>query len=116
MYPYVDLGRMLEQPKCAIHISSVEEANTVIYNAKKQFPDRVRSWSVARDGYWGRYKDQTAYTLFDCDCEEPSSMTFASVPFFTKYGYEILELYELENCCDIEESELPVESLIGGTL
>ena len=109
----IDLSRMLEHPKCAIHLPTQEDALLILANAKRQFPDRVKRWAED-DGYWPCYKEETAYTFFFNEDKHPSTMSYANVTWFADHGYEVIELSELlYNCADINESDFSVEDLIG---
>ena len=108
----IDLSRMLERPKCAIHIATKEDAHLVLFNARRQFGDRVINWP--EDGYWFDYQENTAYTLFYRDSAKPERLSYGRLPWFRKNGYEILEIYDLlASSIDIEESDLPVDELFG---
>ena len=109
----IDLSRMLENPKCAVHIATKEDAPLVLFNARRQFKDFViGSWP--EDGYWSNYQENTAYTLFYRNSDEPQRLSYGSLPWFRENGYEILEINDLlASPIDIEESDLPVDELFG---
>lgn len=116
MFPTVDLSRMLENPPCVIHVASLKEAKTVIFNAKNQFPERVKNWDIERT-HWGTYEENTGYTMFFEGDDEPTLMSFASIPWFEESGYEVIEFSELLGpTIDIEESDQPVAVLFGGAI
>lgn len=117
MFPAVDLSRMLEKPKCAIHVASLEEAKIVIANAKNQFPDRVKRWDIEAKNFWNAHRENTGYTLFYEGYDEPSTMSYTYISWFKDNGYEIVEFGELLGATvDIEESDQPVDILFGGAL
>ena len=108
----IDLSRMLENPKCAVHIATKDDAPLVLFNARRQFGDRVINWP--EDGYWFDYKENTAYTLFYIDSTKPQRLSYGRLPWFRENGYEILEINDLiTSSIDIEESDLPVDELFG---
>jgi hypothetical protein len=117
MFPTVDLSRMVENPPCVIHVSSLEEAKTVIYNAKNQFPERVKNWDIETKNHWGVYEKDTGYTMFYEGEDKPTTMSYSDIQWFEENGYEVIEFAELlGSIVDIEESDQPVAALFGGAI
>lgn len=110
----LDLSRMLEDPRCAIHVSTLEEAKIIILNAKNQFPERVKNWNAISNNHWTVYKEETGFTLFYEDEDEPTTMSYADIPWFKENGYQIVEFGDLLGAVvDIEESEQSIDFLLS---
>ena len=113
----LDLSRMLADPRCAIHVSTLEEAQLVILNAKNQFPERVKNWNAVTNNHWKVYDEETGYTMFYEDDDKPTTMSYADIPWFKENGYQIVEFSELiEAVAEIDESEQPISLLFGGAV
>ena len=113
----LDLTRMIENPRCAIRVSTLAEAQLVILNAKHQFPERVKNWNAETNNHWNVYEELTGFTLFYEDEDEPSTMSYADVPWFEANGYQIVEFNELVGAVsEISESEQPMSLLFGGAV
>ena len=109
----IDLSRMLDEPRCAIHVASKEQADTIVHNARIQFPNRVKNWSYDNN-IWGVYEENTAFTLFYEGEDSPSNMSYADVPWFLEHGYVVVEFDELvKESADITESDQSIGILIG---
>lgn len=115
MYPYIDLSRLLEYPPCAIHVATQEQADAVIHNAREQFPERISDSWDERGNYWSDYEDETGYTLYFEGEDEPTTMSYANIPFFEENGYVVLEYEELlADAVNLIESDQPISLLVGG--
>lgn len=112
MYPHVDLSRMFEKPRCAIHCPTEEEANILLHNIKEQFQDKFKRWDV-EDNRWDTYKENTGYTMFFSADTDPTSLSFYYLDWYKTNNYEIVEFSELSNPVEIAESEMPIESILG---
>ena len=111
----IDISRMFECPACAVHVSTEEEAIAIICAAQEICPERVRAWS-AESNNWDRYREQTAFTFFDESYdEEPDNLAYADVPWFRENGYEIVEFSDLRRIPDIDESDMSINFLVGGS-
>lgn len=111
----IDISRMFECPACAVHVSTEEEAIAIICAAQEICPERVIAWS-AESNNWDIYREQTAFTFFDGSYdEEPDNMTYADVPWFRENGYEIVEFSDLRRIPDIDESDMSINFLVGGS-
>ena len=111
-YPELDLSRMFELPKCVVRVRTLEDAKTLIANFRKQYPGKSDYFDMADPG-WGEYGEDTAYTLFYSDEDEPTELSRTDYEWFVEDGYELIELSELLNTTEIEESDMPIESLFG---
>lgn len=111
-YSFVDLSRMLQLPRCAIHCETPEEAESLLYNAKGQFPEWVEGWGLDETN-WGAYCEYTCYTLFYENSELLHNMTFCFTEYFEKNNYEIVDFSELSGL-DLDDGGLPLEFLLGG--
>lgn len=113
MYPHIDLYRMFEHPKCAIHCTTEDEAKTLIHNIKTQFSLMAgTSWSVDTNN-WDLYGKNTGYTLFYSGDREATGLSYFYLDWFRENNYEIVEFSELYNPVELEESEMPIESILG---
>lgn len=113
-YPYVDLSIMLSQYKCAIRLSSHEEALALIYNAKQQFPDRTNSWSYDNTYWHNRDSKGICYTMFRQGDTEPTTMSYTGAIWFEENGYLIIDFAELLSPqADIEESSENLDVLLS---
>lgn len=114
----IDLSRMLESPKCAIHVASLEDAQALIYNAKKQFPERAVSWSAEVVSGWNTDEiEETCFTMFYDGEDEPTSMSYCDINWFRDAGYEIVEFSELlQVSADIDESDQSIDILLDSVI
>ena len=111
----IDISRLLECPACAVHLRTEEEAIAIIRAAKEVCPERVKLWSI-EESHWSDYKEETAFTFFnDIENDEPDNMTYADAPWFQTDGYEIVEFDELRRVPDIDESDMSINFLVGGS-
>ena len=113
-YPYVDLSIMVEQYKCAIRVSSKEEAMALIYNAKQQFPNRTQTWECDETYWRNRDSKGLCYTMFRQGDNIPTSMSYTGALWFEENGYEITDFADL--MCpqvEIEESEMSLDVLLS---
>lgn len=115
--PYVDLSRMLQQPKCAIMAASEEEAEWLLSNAIQQFPEHTGNWRHcgtlwSKGNRGGR---GTCYTLFDYNSSSPTRMTYSPTEWFEENGYEVIAFAELMHQFqeDIEESDSSLDALFS---
>ena len=117
MYPQIDLSRMLEHPICAVYVATQEQANAIIHNARTQFPERITDSWDANGNYWSDYGEETAYTLFFEDEDEPTTMSYGDVPWFNAEGYVVIEYEELlAETIEIAEGDQPIGLLLGGVV
>lgn len=112
MYPHIDLTRMFEHPRCAVHCMTEDEAKTLIHNVKTQYPTMAGSWSVD-ENRWDSYKENTGYTLFYSGDKEATGLSYFYLDWFHENKYEVVEFSELSNPVELEESEMPIESILG---
>lgn len=113
-YPYVDLSIMLEQYKCAIRLSSNEEAMVLLHNAKQQFPDRTKSWSYDNTYWHNRDSKGICYTMFREGDTKPTTMSYTGAIWFEENGYEIVDFADLMRPqTEIEESEMSLDILLS---
>lgn len=111
----VDISRLLEFPACAVQVRTEEEAIAIIRAAKNLCPERVVAWDVESNN-WESYREETAFTFFDyAGHYEPDNMTYADVPWFRESGYEIVAFDELYRVPDIDESDISINFLVGGS-
>ena len=111
-FQFVDLSRMLEHPKCAIQVSTEDEAKWFLQNAKEQFPERTSAWD--RHNNYDVHRERTCYTLFYSGATEPTNLSYAHDQWFIENGYEVIKLSELAGCMtEIEESDTPLSALLG---
>ena len=113
-YPYVDLSIMVERHKCAIRLSSKEEALALIYNAKQQFPNRTQAWDCDETYWHNRDEKGLCYTMFRQGDNIPTSMSYTGALWFEEHGYEITDFADL--MCpqvEIEESEMSLDVLLS---
>lgn len=110
-YPELDLSRMFELPKCAVRCRTREDAKALVANFDTQYPG-MADYFDPENPDWD-YGDETAYTLFYSDEDEPTSLSRTDFGWFEEEGYEVIEFSELLNTTEIEESDMPIESLFG---
>lgn len=115
-YPHIDLNKMFEIPGCAVRVPTEYDAETIIANFIRQYPDN-REFQL-RDTYWDNHREDTAYTIWDTfDGEDMSprisTIGYADAPWFMENGYTIIEFDELAQIPDLEEGDLPLEFLMG---
>ena len=117
MYPYIDLSCLLGYPPCAIHVATQEQADSVIHNAREQFPERISdSWDTTHN-YWRDYGAETGYTLYFEGDDEPTTMSYANIEFFEENDYVILECETLmTDATDVEEGDQSLNVLLGGAV
>lgn len=106
----VDLSIMVRCPKCAVMCRNIEEL-TLFYEDVQQQLGQFVYWSFNEIlDLYDAYKDKTGFTLF-ADADEPGSMSYCYEEWFIREGYEIVEFSSLTPSAEIEESDIPVESL-----
>ena len=117
MYPYIDLSRLLGYPPCAIHVATQEQADAVIHNAREQFPERISdSWDTTNN-YFRDYGEETGYTLYFEGDDEPTTLSYANIPFFEENDYVIIECEELlADSVDLTEGDQSLDVLLGGVV
>lgn len=115
MYPYLDLSRLLGYPPCAIHVATQEQADAVVHNAREQFPERIPdSWDTSHN-YWRDYGEETGYTLYFEGNDDPTTLSYADIPFFEENNYVVIEFEELlADAVDLTEGDQPLSLLVGG--
>lgn len=111
-YPYVDLSRMLATPKCAVMCRTEEEAEIFWYNAQTQFSEYFQWGLEGTLGSWGNYKDRTGFTLM-AGSNRVDRMSYCREEWFAENGYELVELSDLFDAKDIEESEMSFDALLS---
>lgn len=111
-YQYVDLSRMVQQPKCAVMCRTEGDAVTFLYNLIEQFPEYVFWDKNDILNIWSNYQDKTGFTLMLSD-EEPTSVSYCREEWFRNTGYELIEFEVLANPVEIEESEMPLNVLMA---
>lgn len=111
-YQFVDVSRMLEYPKCAIHCATEEDANTLLYNLRSQYPAYATNFKS--DNGWDLCRKETAYTLFYSGDERPTNVSRTDTKWFAKNGYEVIPFSELiTDQIEIEESDMPLDKFLG---
>ena len=78
----------------------------------EQFPDRIRGVSV-EDTYWDEYEEDTAYTAYDNDYERPMSLSYSEDFWWKDEGYHIIQFEEICHISEIDESDMPINFLVG---
>ena len=113
-YPYVDLSIMVDRFKCAIRLSSQEEALALLYNAKQQFPDRTKTWSYEETYWHNRDSKGLCYTMFCKGDNIPTYLSYTGALWFEENGYEITDFADLMSLqVEIEESEMSLDVLLS---
>ena len=111
-FMYADLSRMLELPKCAVLCRTEDDVRALYENAKQQIPGHLYWDFDDMLGLWNYYREKTGFTLITGS--EPDSMSYCYEEWFMGEGYELIELSDLTNVAEIEESDQSVEFLFGG--
>ena len=107
-----DLSALLHNP-IAIRCATAEEAMELVVAFTKQFPDRISGVSV-EDTYWDEYEEDTAYAAYDNDYERPMSLGYFDDCWWKDEGYHIIQFEELCPISEIDESDMPINFLVGG--
>lgn len=111
-YPFVDVSRMLEYPKCAIHCKTEDEADALIFNMRSQHPSHASNFK-GNNG-WSANGPNTAYTLFYSGDKVPTNLSRTNIRWFRENGYEVIPFSELSvEQAEMEESDMPLISLLG---
>lgn len=111
-YPELDLSRMFELPRCAVRVRTPEDAETLIANFRNQYPGKAKYFRMDDTG-WDEYEEDTAYTLYYPDEDDHGTLSRTEYDWFEEQGYEIIEFSALLDTAEIEESDMPLESLFG---
>ena len=106
-----DLSALLHNP-IAIRCATAEEAMELVVAFTKQFPDRISGVSV-EDTYWDEYEEDTAYVAYDNDYERPMSLSYSDDCWWKDKGYRIIQCEELCPISEIDESDMPINFLVG---
>ena len=112
-YPYIDLSKMFDIPGCAVRLPTEYDAETVIANFIRQYPNESGYHLSAT--YWDNHQEDTAYSLwdnFDDDVMKLSTLGYADVPWFKEKGYKVIEFEDLAPMPELEASDMPLEFLI----
>lgn len=112
MMPEVDISRMFELPRCAIHCANYEDASLLFSVVNAEHPALTGNFKGGNIGW--DYGKNTCYTLFYETSKEAERLTRTSIDWFIKKGYEVIEFDDL--CIqqtEISESEMPIESILG---
>lgn len=112
-YEQVDLSRMKEYPRCAVICRTEEEVRSFYHNCTQQLSELMH-WNI-RDiiSLWEIYRGRTGFTLCYADRDKLRDMSYCYEQWFRANGYEIVEFSELSNHTELEESEMPIESIFG---
>lgn len=114
-YPYIDLSKMFDIPGCAVRTPTEFDAATIIANFQRQYPE-YRKYHF-HDTYWSNHREETAYSIWDTfeDDTPPklSTLGYCDVPWFKGNGFTIIEFSELAQEQELEESDAPLDLLLG---
>ena len=113
-YPHIDLAKMFEIQGCAVRLPTEYDAETVIANFIRQYPDKGEY--RLNDTYWNHYQEETAYSIWDCgsdDLMRLSSLGYADAPWFKKNGYTVIEFEDLAPIPELEDGGMPIEFLLN---
>lgn len=107
----INLSRMFELPKCAVHCSTLEDARLLVRAMKEKHPEMARGFNDADCGWENK---NTCYTLFYERSRRAERLSRTNIEWFHRKGYEVIELDELiVNIVDIDESEASLDVLFG---
>ena len=111
----VDLSRMMQGPKCAVACRSLDDVDLFLENFKEQFPECVKGWSIQRARiYWNNYESHTGFTTFGPFDVFEGHLSYCSTEWFLEHGYEVIELSDMIDSPEIEESDCMIDMLFGG--
>ena len=80
----------------------------------KQFPNRINGVSV-EDTYWDDYEEDTAYAAYDNDYERPMSLSYSDDCWWKDEGYHIIQFEAICPISEIDESDMSINFLVGGS-
>ena len=107
----LDLTPFLNDPKTAVHCSSVEQSNNFIQCMKEFDLRRTGTWTSA---HWYDYEERTCYSPNFGGSR--SYMTYCDIDYYKSSGYKIFEYKELcESVVDLttELSDGLIDELLG---
>lgn len=106
-----DLSALLHHP-IAIRCATAEEAMELVTAFTEQFPDRISEASV-EDTCWDEYEGDTAYAAYDNGYERPMSLGYSKDFWRKDEGYHIIQFEEIGHISEIDESDMPINFLVG---
>ena len=98
----------------AVHCSTKDEAEEFIGWSRALYPGMMEAWEPGEINY-SKHESETIYT-FDYKMGgewRKHKLLFGSVNEAKKLGYKIIEFSDIYTPQELEESEMPIESLLG---
>ena len=114
-YPRLDLSPLLAEGKFAVHCQTEYEAECLLAEMKRSYPDKCGQWSLP-NVHWEDTEDEGQLYFPDINNAERTRYCWSSMSYDEKDDYTIIE------CCmlfatppaEIEESNIPIDFLVGG--
>ena len=111
-YQYVDISRVKEAPKCAIICNTEQEVELFYHSCEEQIPELIDFWTLEDVLSIWNSRERVCFSFLVGD--EIEDMSWCYEAWFIESGYEIVEFSELANPSEIEESDSPINVLLGG--
>ena len=111
-YGFVDLSRLIKAPKCAVFFQTVEEIECFFYNCEQQLEEYCLFWML--EDLVDRWENDNRAGFSFMTGDTPEDMTWSTKDWFEEEGFEIIEFSDLANPVEIEESEMSLDTLLGG--
>lgn len=111
MYPDLNLEPLLGDRRYAVHCSTIEEAKHFVNQIKKQYPSKARGWNYGQTSW--QEDEEMCYAPY---LNESNTLVWCNKGYYEENNYTIFEFTDLLPEVDIEESELSIDDLFGGTV
>lgn len=115
----IDLNPMYDENEPIGVVCRTEEESKELFAAfQATNPDALKKWTSEFDNHWFANKEDTMYTMFYRDYNRTWKMRNGELMFgpasaHIRDGYKIVPFADLIVQPDINESEMPIESILG---
>lgn len=104
---------LVKGPRFAVYCETEEEALIFLRRYREEYPDRCSTWRED-DTHFGRY-DRHCYRP-NLNMPEDWGLKYCSYEHYEGEGFTIIPFADLIVQSDIEESDLSMDALFGGTV
>lgn len=113
-YPRLDLSPLLERGKFVIHCQTEYEAQCLLAEMKRSYPDKCKGWDLPYV-HWEDTEGRGQLYFPDINDAEGWRFCWNDMDYPDIHEYIIIECADLIcSTVDISESELPINFLVGG--
>ena len=112
----IDIEFLLNTPGTAVKCATEEEAKQFLSYMKKHHPKRCENWEEDETRFSHCDSSGIGYTFYWKDGNREwrkDHLMFGNARSIYEDGYDVLELWELMETKELEESDQPIESILG---